>query len=138
MAAFSVSSPASISSSETGQKLQQYETVHINGGDFNEDTGVFTCGTTGLYFFTATLVKRRDFRDKFDFVKCDIYKNDLQQLNLKINPNGEEWDFGHAAISNSIVVKLDIGDIVYLGNCNTIKHFANWTSFTGFLLYPEI
>jgi hypothetical protein len=138
MSVFSVSAPVSISSRETRQKLQQYQNVHINGGDFSEDTGVFTCGTTGLYFFTATLVKKRDLKDTLELAKCDKYKNDLQQLNLKMNPFGDEWELGTAAISNSIVVKLDIGDIVYLGNCNPTKRFSKWISFTGFLLYPEI
>ncbi|XP_053395634.1 complement C1q-like protein 2 [Mercenaria mercenaria] len=121
ISAFSVSEPRSVSSPETEYKLQQYTTVNINEGkDFNPSSGIFTCSKAGVYYFTATLIKKR----------ADV-SVDLVQY--------DDTDKGHAAISNSVVLRLDTDDIVYLGWCDDPNtSLEKWSSFSGFLLYPDI
>ncbi|XP_045159709.2 complement C1q-like protein 2 [Mercenaria mercenaria] len=141
ISAFSVSDPRSVSSPETEYKLQQYTTVNINEGkDFNPSAGIFTCSKPGVYYFTATLIKKRaDVSvDRVDLVQCYIYKNMSPQILLYADPTDNDTDKGHAAISNSVVLRLDTDDIVYLGWCDDPNtSLEKWTSFSGFLLYPD-
>jgi hypothetical protein len=148
--AFSVSDSRSVSPAESQNKLQNYAKVHFNEGtDFNADTGIFSCSKPGVYYFTASLIKKRayDNSEKVDLVHCIIYKNTETMLELRVDPtdgpkvdvNNISADIGSTAVTNSMVVRLERGDTVYLGDCdNPLTSLESWSSFSGFLLYPAV
>lgn len=127
--AFSVSDP----SSRCYSTLRLYNKVHINiGDDFCPETGIFTCSKAGVYYFITTLVKKKGV----DFLNCSIVKNDSQVQYLYLDRN-DDADAGNAAISNSVVLSLSVGDRVFLGRCTDLTgRLEPWSSFSGFLLYP--
>lgn len=60
-------------------------------------------------------------------------------INLQVDPADDDTDKGSAAVSQSVVLHLIGGDTVYLSDCvgqpNT--NMESWSSFTGFLVYPD-
>jgi hypothetical protein len=66
-----------------------------------------------VYNFSATLVKKRD-TSSVDLVYCKLYKNTKSLFHIGVDPTDDDTDKGRAAITQSIVIKLDVGDTVYL------------------------
>ncbi|XP_060600751.1 cerebellin-1-like [Ruditapes philippinarum] len=148
--AFSVSDPRSVSPAESLNKLQNYSKVHFNEGtDFNADTGIFSCSKPGVYYFSASLIKKRAYEnsEKVDLLHCIIYKNTGTMLELRVDPtdgpkvdvDNISADIGSTAVTNSMVIRLGKGDTVYLGDSdNPLTSLESWSSFSGFLLYPDV
>ncbi|XP_060600749.1 complement C1q tumor necrosis factor-related protein 5-like isoform X2 [Ruditapes philippinarum] len=148
--AFSVSDSRSVSPAESQNKLHNYAKIHFNEGtDFNADTGTFSCSKPGVYYFTASLIKKRAYEnsEKVDLVHCIIYKNTETMLELLVDPNDGpkvdvnniSADIGSTAVTNSMVVRLERGDTVYLGDCdNPLTSLEPYSSFSGFLLYQDV
>ncbi|XP_060585916.1 A disintegrin and metalloproteinase with thrombospondin motifs adt-1-like isoform X4 [Ruditapes philippinarum] len=135
--AFSVKSPNTISNINGIEKLTFSSTIYQYGNDFNISTGTYTCNKSGVYHFSVTLVKKRE-SSRVDFVQCLLYKNRQSLINIVVDPTDDDTDKGHAAISQSIVINLDVGDTVYLTGCtNPSTTMESWSSFTGFLLYDN-
>ena len=135
MTTFSVTGPHIYGYIDRIPRLNFTRTIYQYGSDFNISTGIFTCSIPGVYHFSATLVKKRA-TTRVDQVFCNIMKNAQSLISVKIDPTDDDTDKGNAAVSQSIVIDLDIGDKVYLGFCNDPKkNMDNWSSFTGFLLY---
>lgn len=113
-------------------------TIYHQGQDFNKTTGTFICSIPGTYHFSVTLVKRRN-DTRVDRVYCDLKINGASKIHIEIDPTDDDTDKGGAAVSESIVLHLEMDDKVYLGACNgPPSNFMDyWTTFTGFLLYPD-
>ena len=142
VSAFSVSEPMSFTPYQSDYKLQNYGKVHFNeGNDFSSETGIFRCSKPGVYYFTASLVKKRALEKKFekvDFVHCKIFKNTNEVLDILVDPTDDDTDIGSAAVSNSVILRLASSDKVYLGDCDDpLVSLESWSSFSGFLLYPD-
>ena len=101
-------------------------------------TGTFTCSIAGTYHFSATLVKKRS-STRVDQVYCSLYKDSSRLIYIKVDPTDDDSDKGSAAVSQSIVIHLNKGDTVYLSDCigEPSTYMESWSSFTGFLLYPD-
>jgi hypothetical protein len=90
-----------------------------------------------VYHFSVTLVKERS-TPRVDWVTCHLYKNRRDLIYIRVDPTDVDTEDGHAAISQSIVTYLDVGDTVYLTRCSDPSTtMAYWSSFTGFLLYDN-
>ncbi|XP_053385651.1 A disintegrin and metalloproteinase with thrombospondin motifs 5-like [Mercenaria mercenaria] len=138
VSAFSVDSPFNYSSVNGTYKLTFSNFIYQHGGDFTLGTGTFKCSKPGIYHFIVTLVKKRS-GTRVDMVSCQLYKNTFQIGYIRVDPADDDTDKGNAAITESSIVHLNRGDTVYLTGCTnpTSTVMEPWTSFTGFLLYPD-
>ncbi|XP_053385659.1 uncharacterized protein LOC123538853 [Mercenaria mercenaria] len=138
VSAFSVSNPYNYSSFHGTKKLTFSHTIYQHGGDFDKSTGTFICSIPGTYHFSVTLVKKRA-TTRVDYVFCLLYKSASDLINISVDPTDDDTDKGSAAISQSVVIHLYKGNTVYLGACNgqPSTYMEYWSSFTGFLLYPD-
>jgi hypothetical protein len=136
MSAFSVTKPSSYNTINGIRKLTFSSTIYQFGYHFSTSTGTYTCRLPGVYYFSVTLVKKRA-SSRVDMVYCKIYKNTQSLMYMKVDPTDDSTDNGHAAISQSIVINLNVGDTVFLSDCSNppSTFMEHWTSFTGFLLY---
>jgi hypothetical protein len=135
--AFSVKSPKTNIISNGFYKLTFSKTIYQYGNDFNISTGTYTCSKSGVYHFSVTLVKKSS-SSRLDRVICYPFKNRQSLIYIKLDPTDDDTDKGHAAISQSIVINLNVGDTVFLAGCSVPStHMEYWSSFTGFLLYDN-
>ncbi|XP_060562948.1 complement C1q-like protein 4 [Ruditapes philippinarum] len=135
--AFSVKSPDSYSNINGIAKLTFSSTIYQYGNDFSISTGTYTCSKSGVYHFSVTLVKKSS-SSGVDRVNCYLFKNGQPVIYIKVDPTDDDTDKGNAAISQSIVINLDVGDTVFLTYCtNPSTSMDYWSSFTGFLLYDK-
>ena len=114
-----------------------FATTVTNTGDFDASTGTFTCSQPGNYFFSVTLVKNAS--ERVDEVICHLYKNGGHLVPIFSNPSAASHggDFGYDSASNSAIVHLNRGDIVYLSYCSPVSSMYGYSSFTGFLVKPD-
>lgn len=133
LSAFSVDRPDIYATTLTFSHI-----IYQQGQDFNMTSGTFICSIPGTYHFSVTLVKMRN-SDRVDRVFCDLYKNVNSTMHIEVDPTDDDSDKGSAAVSESIVLHLGMNDKVYLSSCISppSTYMENWTSFTGFLLYPD-
>ncbi|XP_060590202.1 complement C1q-like protein 2 [Ruditapes philippinarum] len=135
--AFSVQRPKTYSNINGISKLTFSITIYQYGNDFSISTGTYTCSKSGVYHFSVTLVKKRA-SSRVDSVYCRLYKNRQSLIYIAVDPTDDSTDKGNAAISQSIVINLNVGDTVYLTKCSDPSTYMEyWSSFTGFLLYPN-
>ncbi|XP_053392266.1 A disintegrin and metalloproteinase with thrombospondin motifs 5-like [Mercenaria mercenaria] len=138
VSAFSVDKPNTYSKFNGIDKLTFSHFIYQQGGDFSLATGTFECSKPGVYHFIVTLVKKRS-STRVDQVSCNMYKDRSQVIHIQVDPTDDDTDKGSAAITESAIIHLNKGDTVYLSGCNgpPSTYMESWTSFTGFLLYPD-
>ncbi|XP_060601316.1 complement C1q tumor necrosis factor-related protein 2-like [Ruditapes philippinarum] len=119
---FAVSYP----DTSSGSRLKFSNVIYNSGDDYNVSSGVFTCRHPGLYFFTATLIRKPSVRVS----GCGFFVNGIGKLTVYIGGTGV--NDGYQSGSGSIVYHLKAGDIVNLSNCRGIDHMFFLSSFTGF------
>ncbi|XP_053186849.1 heavy metal-binding protein HIP-like [Scomber japonicus] len=109
----------------------KFSKVFTNFGQvYSPTTGLFTAPVRGAYYFSFNLldIRSNTWRDVF------LYHNDKRVLwsqNYSVN-DGE-------SVSNSLVLQLEKGDVVYLvlrAGDSVYDDGYDYTSFNGFLLFP--
>lgn len=105
--------------------------VITNVGDvYNTTTGQFVCEVPGIYNFFISIEKQPDVNQAF----CNLMKNDEKTIFV-----GSRSAFIHDSVyqqaSNSAVLLLEKGDIVYLGECSDASTFTIKTTFSGSLIH---
>ncbi|XP_038076195.1 collagen alpha-1(X) chain-like [Patiria miniata] len=116
-------------SHDTRLPFQETETL-LPGTSFDLETGTFTCTVPGTYVFM--------------FSMCKLNDATIAHIHLRKNndwvASGQSYDRSHhEQMSGSAVLVLQRADTVYLTIYGRVlggftKHY---TSFSGFLLYPE-
>ena len=110
--AFTTTYPATVVNSPT---LTFTNVITNQGLGFNRATGTFTCPVSGLYYFTYYIYIHKTSR--LDNGQFNLYKNEKPTGSfLKFNDKYDRYksnyyDYG---LSNSVVLRLVIGDIVEL------------------------
>ncbi|XP_060562945.1 uncharacterized protein LOC132722454 [Ruditapes philippinarum] len=136
MSAFSVKEPKSYTKIDRVDRLTFSRYIYQIGNDFSPSTGTFTCSIPGVYYFSATLVKKREsFR--VDRVYCRLYNGGEHLATISLDPTDDDTDKGNAAITQSVVTHLKVGNKVYLTDCisQPSRNMEDWTTFTGFLIF---
>ncbi|XP_053186853.1 heavy metal-binding protein HIP-like [Scomber japonicus] len=109
----------------------KFSKVFTNFGQvYSPTTGLFTAPVRGAYYFSFNLLDSRSnaWRDVF------LYHNDKRVL-WSANYSA----FSYESVSNSLVLQLEKGDVVYLvlPAAHTLYDDTNnRTIFNGFLLFP--
>ncbi|XP_038079354.1 collagen alpha-1(X) chain-like [Patiria miniata] len=122
------SSPDDSTSHDTHLPFQQTETL-LPGTSFDLETGTFTCSVPGTYVFTFSVLKYTNS----GYLHIHLVKNDYKV----ITTHGASNQRGQ--LSGSAVLVLQLGDTVYVtmhGRAFS-SPTSHYTSFSGFLLYPE-
>ncbi|KAH9492054.1 Complement C1q-like protein 3 [Bulinus truncatus] len=106
--------------------------VFTNIGDgYDLNTGIFTSPTAGIYVFYVNILTQQTKR-----VLLRLYQNNEYKLSLY---ERDSTYFGSTAMS--IVLELKQQDTVYLKSLKDSYMYGAeddiYTTFTGFLLYPE-
>ena len=99
------------------------------GGHFNLTTGQFTSSIEGLFYFSLTIIKE----PMADHAWCYIRKGGVNQVQAGTDPPTNA-ELGYYTASNVVVLHLQSGDIVDLGDCSPANTMFTDTTFTGFLL----
>ena len=104
------------------------------GGQYNTSTGIFTCQYPGMYFFALHILKY----PRSSIAYCYIRKNQIYLLEaFSLTASSINYD----STSNSVVINLNRGDQVDVGDCGNIDNIhkgnAGETSFSGFLLTAD-
>ena len=114
----------------------QFNFIKTNyGSGYSPSTGKFTCSHPGLYYFSASLIKRRATTNKVDWIVCDIYKNTTLLIDTKIDPTDDDTDKGSYETSAFVTVHLSRRDQVYV-KCDLGK-LESYSSFSGFLIQSD-
>lgn len=93
------------------------------GEHYNTSTGKFTSKDAGIYVFSLYLYRRNT-----ESANCRIRKNGLGMV--------RGYRYGSTTESStSVVVHLNPGDVVDLGDCTAVSSLNFHTVFTGFLLH---
>ncbi|XP_062273497.1 adiponectin-like [Scomber scombrus] len=110
----------------------KFSKVFTNFGQaYSPTTGHFTAPVRGAYYFSFTTV---DLRKHVQSV-VTLYHNDKRLL-WNDNVNDET---GNTRLSNSLVIQLEKGDVVYMvlyAGYTLYDNSNNHTTFNGFLLFP--
>ncbi|XP_038076310.1 collagen alpha-1(X) chain-like [Patiria miniata] len=122
------SSSDTSTSHDTRLPFQQAETL-LPGTSFDLETGSFTCSVPGTYVFTFSVLKYSNS----DGLAIHLVKNDY----TVISTHGTSNQLGQ--LSGSAVLVLQRGDTVYVAMYGRVQSgsISHYTSFSGFLLYPE-
>ena len=128
VSAFSAVRSSSFTPSSAGLALP-FESVHTNvGGDFNLDSGRFTCEVSGIYLFTYNILTHTGS----PFIS--LMKNDD-----KINSIIRTSETFHDMMSNTAVLQLNTGDEVWLScRYSGRKIYSDgdlYTTFSGVILH---
>ncbi|XP_038063272.1 complement C1q subcomponent subunit C-like, partial [Patiria miniata] len=120
------SSSDTSTSHDTRLPFQATETL-LPGTSFDLETGTFTCGVPGTYVFMFSVCKYSPSSALYVYLR----KNGDAVV------SGRSSDSSHnEQVSGSAVVVLQRGDTMYL-TMHGRAVGGSWTSFSGFLLYPE-
>ncbi|XP_038076688.1 collagen alpha-1(X) chain-like [Patiria miniata] len=115
-------------SHDTLLPFQQTKTL-LPGTRFDLETGTFTCSVPGTYVFTFSVLKFS--------LSGSLYIHLVKNNSKVISTHGTSGQLGQ--LSGSAVMILRRGDSVYVtmygrAHSESTRHY---TSFSGFLLYPE-
>ncbi|XP_053172537.1 complement C1q-like protein 2 [Scomber japonicus] len=110
----------------------KFSKVFTNFGQaYSPTTGLFTAPVRGAYYFSLTIVDNRGNEE----CVVTLYHNDKRVLwNYDHND-----DYGHTNLSNSMVLQLEKGDVVYMVLPASYSVFDDGNdrfTFNGFLLFP--
>lgn len=95
-------------------------------------TGQFTCRIPGIYSFHVSLEKQLDVNQAY----CHLMMNG--NATIFIGSRSAFENNGHfQQASNSAILELDVGDVIYLGMCSSPKTFTVKSSFSGSLIVAE-
>ncbi|XP_033740579.1 complement C1q-like protein 4 [Pecten maximus] len=100
------------------------------GAAYSNTTGVFTCPKAGMYYFSVTVM----------VWPHDQFETELVHNGNNIMVNYAAGETFHNQATNSVVIRLDVGDQVWVRilknsgvNTGNIRiHGGGWTTFTGF------
>ena len=118
-----------------GSHVVQFDVTANFGFGYSSTTGKFICSHPGLYFFAATLIKRRNNVDPVDVLECFIDRNKSYLVKTYIDPTDDDTDNGSYETSAFVVVHLSQGDQVYV-RCDDGK-LDYESSFSGFLIQSD-
>uniref|UniRef100_A0A8B9LI75 Si:ch211-219a15.3 n=1 Tax=Astyanax mexicanus TaxID=7994 RepID=A0A8B9LI75_ASTMX len=112
-----------------------FDVEYVNiGGHFNKSSGHFTCHVPGVYFFAFTVGKhpRRAVS-----VKLMTGRGEVQAMVFD-----EDMSRKREMQSQSLMLPLNRGDVVWLYSQQDERYavYSNqgrYTTFTGFLVYPD-
>ncbi|XP_062292181.1 complement C1q-like protein 2 [Scomber scombrus] len=100
------------------------------GQAYSPSTGLFTAPVRGAYYFSFTTL---DGRSNV-YRRVYLYHNDKRVL-FSYNYSANVYE----SVSNSLVLQLEKGDVVYMvlpGGCSVYDDADDFTTFNGFLLFP--
>ena len=113
-----------------------FDSIKTNyGSGYSSSTGKFTCSHPGLYFFSVSLIKKRDLTNIVDWISCHIYQNSESLINTWIDPTDDDTDKGCYETSAFLTIHLSMGDQVYV-TC-AVGILDGLSSFSGFLLKSD-
>ncbi|XP_053176284.1 complement C1q-like protein 2 [Scomber japonicus] len=109
----------------------KFSKVITNFGQvYSPTTGLFTAPVRGAYYFSFTTLDGRNNVRR----EVHLYHNDKRVLNSH-NYSAHSSE----SVSNSLVLQLEKGDVVYLvlpAGQSVYDSAEDFTSFNGFLLFP--
>ena len=112
----------------------RFNNVRTNiGGHYDTSTGQFKCQYPGTYVFSLHIVRDSGYTRAY----CYIRKNKSNMVYVYTQPSSTSGYYGS---SNTVVLHLVSGDVVDTGGCSdydTINHFYDATTFSGFLLQAD-
>ncbi|XP_022099665.1 collagen alpha-1(VIII) chain-like [Acanthaster planci] len=112
----------------SGGHLTFDKTIFNVGANFDLSGGTFTCSVPGVYAFIFSVLKI----PQISSIYVSLYKNTEQTVTVHDSTSG------YHQLSSSSVMALVPDDRVYLTLVGEVHGTtANFTSFTGFLLYPN-
>ena len=100
--------------------------VYNSEPGFNTANGKFVCHHSGMYLFTATVIRSSGTAEVYCWINVNGSDNVLAIAS----------DYrGHHSGSATLVVHLNVGDEVYLAKCK--GNMDTSTSFSGALIKPD-
>ncbi|XP_078001494.1 complement C1q tumor necrosis factor-related protein 1-like [Glandiceps talaboti] len=132
--AFSVARNSRVEGQSSHITMTYDYTFVNNGNDMNINTGIFTCHTPGIYFFTFTTLKQNN-----KYVAAFIMVN--SQTKARIYADNKDWQ---GMVSQSITVSLNNGNTVWVRvdkhseyqNVMLDSNDKHHTTFNGHLVNP--
>ncbi|KAJ4946516.1 hypothetical protein JOQ06_024182 [Pogonophryne albipinna] len=111
----------------------KYSKVFTNvGQDYSPTTGIFTAPVRGVYYFRFNVWENRGSVH----TSVELHHNDQMKMRL--------YDYndsvGYVSASNSMVLQLERGDVVYVvlsSGYGVYDDSFNRMIFSGFLLFPQ-
>ncbi|XP_077861711.1 caprin-2-like, partial [Saccoglossus kowalevskii] len=106
-----------------------YDKIYTNiGGHYNDSTGVFTCPSNGVYFFTMSALKQTsDSNLHVCFMRNQI------QLTCAFSRTG--------AATNSIIIELYLGDEIWVRLREDYALYSNegnrYATFSGYIINTD-
>ena len=117
----------------SGNKIMDFDLMKINiGGDFDENTGIFTCRIPGLYFFAINLMKY----GQTEYIWSYLQHNGVNVARVISYGSGSYYS-SYATVGHSTIVPLNKGDEVYIrvyGDSHIRFSTDGETTFTGYLV----
>ena len=101
------------------------------GDSYDLATGTFTCKVPGLYNFYLSIDKQFGVSKAF----CQLTVSDESKMTV-LAQSPCSVSLPYVRSSNSVLVELAKGAIVYLGNCSEPDTFTPFSTFSGFLVKP--
>ncbi|XP_038601995.1 complement C1q-like protein 2 [Tachyglossus aculeatus] len=123
-----------LKSPHEGYELLKFDDVVTNlGNQYDPATGKFSCQLRGTYFFTYHILMRGGDGTS---MWADLCKNGQVRASAIAQDADQNYDYA----SNSVILRLDAGDEVYVKLDGGKAHGGNsnkYSTFSGFLLYPD-
>ncbi|KAL3060882.1 hypothetical protein OYC64_009149 [Pagothenia borchgrevinki] len=111
----------------------KYSKVFTNIGQaYSPTTGIFTAPVRGVYYFRFNVWQARGSV----WTGVELYHNDQMKMRLHDYNDG----IGFVSASNSMVLQLEKGDVVYIvltSGYGVYDDSYNHIIFSGFLLFPQ-